>query len=57
MKNANDQNFRRFFWLRKGLYRSAFIQSVYYRNFSGNSLEQVETVDVGNVAKWRENLI
>ena len=29
----------------------------YYRNFSGDSLGQVEAVDVGDVAKWRQKLI
>ena len=31
--------------------------TIYYRNFSGDSLGQVEAVDVGDVAKWRQKLI
>ena len=33
------------------------LHSVYYENFSGDSIRQVEAVDVGDVAKWRQNLI
>ena len=29
----------------------------YYRNFSGDSIGQVEAVDVGDVVKWRQILI
>ena len=30
---------------------------LYYRIFSGDNLGQVETIDVGDVAKWRQKLI
>ena len=30
---------------------------LYYRNFSGDSLGQVEAVDVSDVAKWKQKLI
>ena len=35
----------------------SFNESLYYRNFCGDSLGQVEAVNVGDVAKWIQNLI
>ena len=32
------------------------MRGCYYQNFSGDSLVQVKAVDVGDVAKWRQNL-